>query len=99
MTNQQKMRLWWISFLAGCVISAVFFAIAKIGVALWFPPFWPGLFFSWIIVVALHGRDWPNGYNFAIVAAANALFYAWCFSLALKADLRSGGRFSKYFPE
>jgi hypothetical protein len=96
MTNKQKVRLASISLLAGCIVSALIFAVAQTGIAFWFPTFWPGLFFSWFIVAVFEGGDWPSKYGLVVMAISNAVFYAWLSYLAIRADLQATGRIGKY---
>jgi hypothetical protein len=96
MTNKQKVRLASISLLAGCTVSAITFVIARTEIAFWFPPFWPGLWFSWIVIAVFAGRDWLTMYALAMMAMGNVVFYAWLSYLAIRADLQAKGRLGKY---
>jgi len=96
MTNKQKVRLASISLLAGCTVSAIIFAIARTGIAFWFPPFWPGLFLSYFIMAVFGGREWPSKYALVIMAISDVVFYAWLSYLAIRADLQANGRIGKY---
>jgi len=80
------------SILAGCAISVVLDVfMAMLGVAYYFPPFWPGLFFSLTVIIASRGESWANGIHIALVTVGNAAFYTWVSLRVLKAEVVSRG--------
>jgi len=86
------------SILFGCAISgalAVFVAVTR--VAFYFPPFWPGLFFSWIVIIVCRGELWASRFGLSLVVIGNAVFYAWISLRVIKAEIVSPGPVGRFF--
>jgi len=91
------MRLCITSLLLGGAVSCSFTAFVWLTRAIfYFPPVWPGLFFSWAVFV-VGGRHWADCFGIVELTFGNAAFYAWLSFRVLKADVVSRGRLSRYF--
>jgi hypothetical protein len=96
-TNKLRMRLWLTSLIAGCTISAVLTAFAVMTrTAFYFPLFWPGLFFAWIVTILIHGESMPAYFGIVIAAVGNAALYVWACLRVIKAEMLAGGRVGRY---
>jgi hypothetical protein len=96
--HRLTMRLLVTSLALGCIISTVLTAfVALTRVAFYFPPFWPGLFFSWIVIIVSHGELWSDRVGLSLVAIGNAVFYAWIFFRLVKAEVVSRGPLGRFF--
>ena len=85
------------SILFGCAISGVLTAFVTVTrIAFYFPPFWPGLFFSWIVIVVCHGELWASQLGLSLVVIGNAVFYAWMSQWVIKAEVVSRGPVGRY---
>jgi hypothetical protein len=81
-----KVRLYALSVLIGCAVSV----LMEIGMRLTrlvyvFPPFLPGLLFSWVIIIICHGESWPDLVNRTLVVLGNAALYSWLSYRLIKA--------------
>ena len=96
--GELTMRVWATSLVVGCAISCVLSAAMwATRIAFYFPPFWPGLFFAWVIVIVAHGEQWSPTLFITIATIGNAGFYAWLFSRVIGAEIRSRGSLSRWF--
>jgi hypothetical protein len=80
------------SLLAGSVIACVLTAsmwAMKIG--FWFPPFWPGLFFSWVVIIVTRGEQWADRIGLVLITFGNAVFYSWISLKVIGADITARG--------
>ena len=91
-------RVWVTSLIAGCLLSVIVTALISVtGMAFYFPPFWPGLWFAWAVIIVAHGEEWNHTLVFPIAIIGNAAFYAWLCFRVLVAEIRARGRLSRYF--
>jgi hypothetical protein len=95
--SESKIRVWLASLTMGLATSLMLIAaMSKMGVAFYFPPLWPGLFFALV-----SGAIWPghssSRIGLVLVVAGNTAFYAWIFLKALRAEVAARGSFSRYF--
>ena len=91
-----RVRLWLTSVIAGCAISLALALGGKVTrLAFWFPPFWPGLFFSWLVIVITHGESWGSRFGLTIATVGNAFFYTFLAFRVLHADAVSRGRVAR----
>jgi hypothetical protein len=68
--HKSRMRLWVTSLVAGCAISAILTVVVRAtGMALYFPPFWPGLFLAWIVIIFSHGESWASHFGIVLTTA------------------------------
>ena len=95
--SESKFRVWLASLTMGLATSLVLTgAVLKMGIAFYFPPFWPGLFFAFVCGIIGPGH-WYNHIGIALVVLGNATFYAWIFFKALRAEVAARGSLSRYF--
>ena len=95
--KEMRMRRCITSLLVGGAVSCSFTAFVWLTRAIfYFPPVWPGLFFSWTVFV-VGGRHWADCFGIVELTFGNAAFYAWLSFRVLKADVVSRGRLSRYF--
>jgi hypothetical protein len=97
--GKSRMRLWVTSIVAGCVISGILTAVVRVtgtGIAFYFPPFWPGLFVAWIVIIFSHGRSWAGHFGIVLTTAGNAALYSWAALKVIKAEVSAGGRVGRY---
>lgn len=91
------MRVWVTSVVIGCVVSGMLSAwISASRVALYFPPFWPGLFFAWAVII-IAGEQCGRTCFAILTSTGNAAFYGLLTSRVIRAEIRSRGRLSRYF--
>jgi hypothetical protein len=91
------MRLWVTSLVAGCAISGILTGLVlATGIAFYFPPFWPGLFFAWIVVIFSHGESWTSHFGIILATVGNAVLYAWVSGRVIQAEVLARGRVSRY---
>lgn len=83
------------SIAIGCVVSLLVLGVSVTGIGLWFPPFWPGLWFSWLIVILCRGESWPRLVGSILVTLGNATFYSWLSYRVVKAEALSRGRLGR----
>jgi fatty acid desaturase len=92
------MRLWGTSVVFGCAISGNLTVVVwATRLAFYFPPFWPGLFFAWVIVILSHGKSWATHFGIALAMIGNAAFYTWISFRVVQAEVVSRGRLSRHF--
>ena len=97
-TDKLRIRVWVTSFVVGCVISGILTALMwATRTAFCFPPFWPGLFFSWGVIIVFQGEQWGRAFFGIVATMSNAAFYAWLTSRVSVAEIRSHGRLSRHF--
>jgi hypothetical protein len=65
------------------------------GIGFWFPPFWPGLFFAWGIIIVTHAQQWGESAFLVLVTRGNAAFYAWISLKLIGADIEARGWFGR----
>jgi hypothetical protein len=98
MSKKTATRVWVTSLISGCLVSAFITALVSLtGTAYYFPPFWPGLWFSWVIVIVAHGEQWTDTLLLVLSMIGNAAVYACLTFLVLRAEIRARGRLSRYF--
>jgi hypothetical protein len=96
--SERKTRVWLASLLMGLTTSLILTgAMLKMSIGFWFPPFWPGLFFSLVCGIVGHGQQWDSRIALAIIIVGNAAFYAWIFLHAFRAEVAARGSLSRYF--
>lgn len=96
--SESKIRVWLASLTMGLATSLILTAaMPKMGVAFYFPPFWPGLLFAFLCGIAGHTQFLDSRTSLALVAAGNTAFYAWIFLTALRAEVAARGSLSRYF--
>jgi hypothetical protein len=94
---ERKTRVWIAALAMGCITSVVLTAaMLKTGVGFWFPPCWPGLLLALVFAVFRTGD--ANLWALALIAAGNALFYAWLFLRILRAEIHARGHLSRLLP-
>jgi hypothetical protein len=97
-TGKLRTRVRVASLAAGCILSGILTVVMlTTRVAFYFPPFWPGMFLSWAVIVVTHGEEWGSTVSIAVATIGNAVFYAWLSSRILVADIGSRGSLSRYF--
>jgi hypothetical protein len=96
--SERKTRVWLTSVAFGAAVSVILTGtMLKMGIAYWFPPFWPGLFLWIASAIAGHGLYLTGPGGLALVTTGNAAFYAWGFSRILRAEILARGNLSRYF--
>src|SRR5579859_1618301 len=91
--NKLRRRLYFASIAIGCAVSLLILGISATGIGLWFPPFWPGPWFSWLVVIICHGEAWGDWVTFSLLVTGNALFYSCVSYRVVRADVLARGRF------
>jgi hypothetical protein len=95
-SDRLSRRIYFASALFACVLSLFFTVGSQLtGLAPWFPPVWPGVWFSWLVVIMCNGESWANRVALILVGAGNAMFYFWISYRVMKADALAGGRFTR----
>jgi hypothetical protein len=96
--DKSRMRLWITSLLTGCAISGALTAfVLATRTAFYFPPFWPGLFFAWIVIILSRGESWAGDLILILATLGNAAVYAWLYLRVIKAEVSARGRVGRYF--
>jgi hypothetical protein len=96
MTPERKSRIWLMSVALGIASSILLAGVAKVGIACWFPPLWPGLILA-VVSEGLRGQRWSPGADLFLIAAGNTAFYTWIFSRIVQAEINARGHLSRYF--
>jgi hypothetical protein len=96
MNPERKSRIWLMSLALGIASSILLAGIAKIGIAYWFPPLWPGLILA-VTSEGLRGQRWSPGADLFLTALGNTAFYTWIFSRIVHAEINARGHLSRYF--
>ena len=92
------MRIWGTSVAFGCAISGILtVVVSATRLAFYFPPFWPGLLFAWVIVILSHGKSGVTHFGIALATVGNAALYTWISFRVIQAEVVSRGRLSRYF--
>jgi hypothetical protein len=74
--------------LAGVIISCALTAFVWLSkLAFYLPLFWPGMFFTWGIMIVFHGATWDNSFSLMLTTIGNSIFYAWASFQVIKAEL------------
>jgi hypothetical protein len=89
-------RLCAFSVIVGFALAALMtLGMLMARIAFWFPPYWPGLWFSWIVIIVCRGEMWPSLVGTTLVVLGNAAFYSWLSYRVVKADMLCRGRLSR----
>jgi len=91
-----SVRLYASSVVIGFAVSVLMMlGMWVTRLAFWFPPVWPGMWFSWLVIIICRGESWPEVVGRSLVILCNAAFYTWLSYRVIKAEVVSGGRFSR----
>jgi hypothetical protein len=95
---ERKTRVWLASLAFGCMVSLFLTAILrKTDFGFWLPGSQPGWLLAWATRVVRPGSVSDELSGMILITAGNAIFYAWIFSRALRAEITARGNLSRYF--
>jgi hypothetical protein len=96
-TDESRVRQWVVGVVVGCAISGILTAtVLATRLAFYFPPFWPGLFLAWIVIIVSHGESSGSHFGILLATVGNAALYAWVSLRIIKAEVSAGGRVGRY---
>jgi Na+/glutamate symporter len=83
--------------LIGCAVSVLMTItmwLTRLGFL--FPPFLPGLLFSWVVIIIRHGESWTKLVGISIATLGNAALYSWLSYPLIKADVLARGPLGRF---
>ena len=89
-----KAKLWAVSAIAGCLISAVFTLMMRVtGLSYLLPGAQPGWILAWAVgAIAPSSSAWAE----ILVTIGNAIFYGWLSLKVMSAEMEEHGPFGRF---